>query len=64
VKVAIYDQEGRRIATVAEGDEPSGERRARWDGRGTSGTPVAAGVYFAVVEFMGERRAARVVLTP
>jgi hypothetical protein len=64
VKVAIYDDEGRRIATVAEGDEPSGERRARWDGRGASGSRVAAGVYFAVVDFMGERRAARVVLTP
>jgi len=64
VKVAIYDDGGRRIATVAEGEEPSGERRARWDGRGTGGTPAAAGVYFAVVEFMGERRAARVVLTP
>ena len=64
VRVAIYDAGGRRIATVAQGDEPAGERRARWDGRTGGGERAAAGVYFAVVEFGGERRATRVVLTP
>jgi hypothetical protein len=64
VRVAIYDAGGRRIATVAEGEEPAGERRARWDGRARDGTRAAAGVYFAVVEYGGERRATRVVLTP
>jgi calcineurin-like phosphoesterase family protein/purple acid phosphatase-like protein/flagellar hook capping protein FlgD len=63
-RVAIYDEDGRRIATLGDGDEPAGERRARWNGRDTNGSRVAAGVYFAVVEFAGERRAARVVLTP
>jgi calcineurin-like phosphoesterase family protein/flagellar hook capping protein FlgD/purple acid phosphatase-like protein len=62
--LAIYDEDGRRVATVADGDQPAGERRAHWDGRDAAGRRAAAGVYFAVVEFAGERRAARVVLTP
>jgi hypothetical protein len=28
-----------------------GEYRLQWDGTGTGGTPVAAGVYFAAVRF-------------
>jgi flagellar hook assembly protein FlgD len=64
VRVAIYDEGGRRIATLAEGEEPAGERRARWDARDAGSRRVPAGVYFAVVEFGGERRAAMVVLTP
>ena len=64
VRVEIFDDDGRRIATVADREEPAGERHARWDGRDAGGSRAAAGVYFAVVEFGGERRAARVVLTP
>jgi hypothetical protein len=63
-RVAIYDEDGRRIAGVADGEQPAGERRAHWDGRDAGGRRAAAGVYFAVVEYAGERRAARVVLTP
>jgi hypothetical protein len=36
-RVMIFDAQGRRIATVADGEEPAGERRARWDGRGAGG---------------------------
>jgi len=64
VRVSVYADDGRRVATVAEGDEPGGERRVRWNGRGEGGKRAPAGVYFAVVEFGGERRAIRVVLTP
>jgi hypothetical protein len=64
VRVAIYDEGGRRIATLADGEEPAGERRARWDARDADRRRVPAGIYFAVVEFAGERRATRVVLTP
>src|SRR5262249_59586139 len=64
VKVAIYDAAGRRIATVADGEEPAGTRRTRWDGRASARSPIRAGVYFAVVDFGGDRRTARVVLAP
>ncbi len=64
VRLAIYDAEGRRIATLADREEPGGDRRAHWEGRDASGSRITAGVYFAVVEFAGERRVARVVLTP
>jgi len=63
-KVTIFDGQGRRIATVADGAQPAGERHARWDARGAGGARAPAGVYFAVVEFGGERRATRVVITP
>jgi calcineurin-like phosphoesterase family protein/purple acid phosphatase-like protein/flagellar hook capping protein FlgD len=63
-KAMIFDGQGRRIAVVADGAEPAGLRRVRWDARGASGAPAPAGVYYAVVEFGGERRATRVVLTP
>jgi hypothetical protein len=63
-RVMIFDAQGRRIATVVDGEEPAGERHARWDARGARGARAPAGVYFAVVEFGGERRATRAVLTP
>jgi hypothetical protein len=64
VRVAFYDAQGRRVAVLRPADQPAGERRAHWNGRGADGGRLAAGVYFAVVEFEGERRATQVVLTP
>ena len=64
VRVAFYDAEGRRIFALSPGDQPAGERRVHWDGRGAGGKRLAAGIYFAVVDFDGEHRATRVVLTP
>ena len=64
VRVSCYDTEGRRVVTLVHGDQPAGERRTRWDGRSDGGERLPAGVYFAVVEFGGERRALQVVLTP
>jgi flagellar hook assembly protein FlgD len=64
VRIAIHDSEGRRVATLAAREEPAGERQARWDGRTRNGSGAPAGIYFAVVEFAGERRATRVVVTP
>ena len=46
------------------GATEAGDRTAGRDGRDSAGRRAAAGVYVAVVEFAGERRAARVVLTP
>ena len=64
VRAAVYGADGRRIVVLAQGEQPAGEHRVRWDARDSSGRRVAAGVYFAVVEFGGERRATRVILTP
>ena len=63
-RVVFYDAEGRRVVALAPADRPAGEWRVRWDGRGTDGRRLTAGMYFGVVEFGGERRAARLILTP
>jgi hypothetical protein len=46
---------GRRIATLREGTLPAGNHRAPWNARDAGGKPVAAGVYFVVLE-IEERR--------
>ncbi len=58
VDLSIYDMGGRRLATLASGDQPAGLHPFRWDGRDEQGQPLASGVYFArarVHELGGER---------
>jgi hypothetical protein len=62
-RVSFYDAEGRRVGGLPPADRPAGVWRVRWEGRDKSGGALPAGVYFAVIEFAGERRAARIVLT-
>jgi hypothetical protein len=46
VDVTIYHISGRRIATLSEGSLPAGEHLLTWDGRDSTGAPVASGIYF------------------
>jgi flagellar hook assembly protein FlgD len=62
VRLDIMDLGGRIAASIANTDREAGIHPAVWDGRGNNGTPLASGVYFAVLEYAGERRAVRVVL--
>lgn len=62
-RVSFYDAEGRRVGRLPPAERPAGVWRVRWEGRDQRGRPLPAGVYFAVIEFGGERRAARIVLT-
>lgn len=48
--VAVYDLQGRRIATLAQGEQAAGRHSLSWDGRDSSGRQVAAGVYFVRLE--------------
>ncbi len=45
VKVAVYDLQGRRIATLFEGLKKSGSHRVNWNGRDAGGNFVSAGIY-------------------
>jgi flagellar hook assembly protein FlgD len=51
-EVAVYDPAGRLVRTLREGAAAAGESRVTWDGRGASGRPVPAGVYW--VRLRGE----------
>lgn len=46
----VYDVAGRLVRTLADGQLPSGEGRAAWDGRGDDGRALGGGLYFGRLE--------------
>lgn len=46
VEMAVYDAQGRHVATVVRGERDAGSHVLAWDGRDASGRMAAAGVYF------------------
>jgi PKD repeat protein len=62
VRLTIHDVGGRRIAILRDGVHPSGEHHARWKALDQSGRPVAAGVYFVVLDVDGRRSVDKVTL--
>jgi hypothetical protein len=59
--VRVVAVDGRTVATLARGALAAGPHVMAWDGRDRSGSIVAAGLYFAVVETQDGRAAARIV---
>ena len=53
VRLAIYDLEGRLVATVVDDSGQRGRGSAVWNGRDGSGEAVSSGVYFARLEAGG-----------
>jgi hypothetical protein len=45
--LTVYDVQGRRVATLADGPVAAGEQRMTWDGTAADGRPLPAGVYVA-----------------
>lgn len=64
VRLAIFDPQGRRVATLADGPRGAGRHIAVWQGRADTGQRVPAGVYIAVLEQGGRSRSVRIVRTP
>jgi hypothetical protein len=62
VSLVVFDQQGRRVRTLVEGDQPAGERTVAWDGRDDSGRPVSSAVYFVRMEGEGRVFTRRVAL--
>jgi hypothetical protein len=54
VHIGVYDVRGRLVADLADGRSRMRARAITWDGRGTSGQRVSAGVYFVRLEAAGE----------
>ncbi len=50
VELAVYDLNGRRVATLASGVQNSGEHRVHWNARDQLGQRVASGIYFYRLE--------------
>jgi len=46
VTLAIYDQQGRRVRELVNGNLPAGDHRVLWDGRDAAGRQVPNGLYF------------------
>ena len=64
VELAIYDVNGRRIATPLRRFAGAGMSSVVWDPRHTDHGALESGVYFARLEFMGRIIARRILLLP
>jgi hypothetical protein len=46
VSLKVYDQRGRLVRTLVEGEQGPGRKTVTWDGRAGNGARVASGIYF------------------
>ena len=60
--LAVFDVQGRRLATLHAGDLPAGRHSVRWLAHDDAGTAVANGVYFVRLEAAGEMQTVKVVV--
>lgn len=57
----LFSVSGQRVRTVASGTFAAGRHTLTWDALGRDGSPVAPGLYFAVLQHGGQRVQQRVV---
>ena len=62
IGVNVYDVMGRRIRSLLHSARGAGEYSVPWDGRNSSGSPVASGYYFVVLTRDGDLTASARVL--
>lgn len=60
VTLAIFDLNGRRVRTLAEGTYAAGAHRVSWDGMDDRGGAVASGIYYARVTTASESHTVKV----
>ena len=63
VEAAVYDVQGRRVATIAGGSQDAGSRSVAWNPRRADGRTLAPGIYFLRIEARGEMSAFHAVET-
>ena len=61
VEVAVYDVQGRRVATLFHGVAPAGALELTWKGDDAKGRSVASGVYWLRAAAGGETFTRRIV---
>ena len=62
VSLAVFDQQGRRVRTLAAGPMSAGEHPFAWDGRDDGGRAVASALYFVRLETGGRAISRRLVV--
>ncbi|MBU1948273.1 MAG: C10 family peptidase [Candidatus Eisenbacteria bacterium] len=62
VHLNVFDPAGRLVRTLVNEDRSAGIHHVKWDGRNDNGAPVASGIYFYQLPFMGEKQTKRIVL--
>jgi hypothetical protein len=62
VRLAVYDLRGRRVRTLLARDLPAGSFMSEWDGRDDAGRALPAGAYMLVLDALGQRGSAPVML--
>jgi DNA-binding beta-propeller fold protein YncE len=64
VRLALYDLRGREIRVLLNGAQPAGPQSLAFDGRDAHGREIAAGIYYARLEFAGTSVKRSLVLLP
>lgn len=60
--IAVYDIQGRKVATVLKDTMAAGVYRVRWNGKSDDGRALSSGVYFARLEAADSRDVARLMM--
>ncbi|HRX52136.1 MAG TPA: C25 family cysteine peptidase [Candidatus Krumholzibacteria bacterium] len=63
VSLHVYDMQGRRVATLQQGELPAGRHARTWNGLDDRGRPVPSGMFVARLEVAGEVMTRKLVLT-
>jgi hypothetical protein len=62
VELQVFDQTGRRMATLVQGQMPAGPHRLLWEGGNAQGQPLPSGVYYLHLQTSQQSARYRVVL--
>jgi hypothetical protein len=62
VRLAVYDVSGREVFVLVDEVQDAGRHTRIWDGRSASGRGLAAGAYFARLEFGGRVQGKKVII--
>lgn len=54
IQIAVYDENGKRLKELVDGEFPVGEQFVDWNGRTESGRKVASGVYYLRFYYHGK----------
>lgn len=64
VRLALYDLRGREVRVLLGGPQPAGPQSIVFDGRDAHGRQIAAGMYYARLDFAGQSEKRSVVFLP